>query len=381
MSEALATVIRICETAWAHAPATAARLHRAGFGPGWWPDWEGLATIPPLDKSAIAAMQQAVPPLGGLAAAPPGALFLSTGGTMEPDLSDAERRLAAFLVACGLGADDVLLNGFAYHLTPAGLLFHEAARLAGCRVLPAGPQNTEATLELAVRAGATAFAGIAGHLKLLLDRAAETGVRLPLRVALAGGEPYGGTLRAELAARFGIACYDFYGTADVGIVAAGRDGEGLALFADVVAEILDPATGHRLDEGEVGHLVLSVDNANYPMLRLATGDLAALKQGRLLGPFGRVDAAARVRGLLLHEPAVRAALAAHPAIRGGYVEITRESGRDGIAAFLATDGDPVAAEAAFRARFTALCRLTPDRVLPAPADDAGPLIRDRRGTP
>ncbi len=379
-----AVLARICAAAWGRAPGTEARLKRAGFAPGHWPDWDGLAAIAVLDKSALAARQLAAPPLGGLDAAPPGALFLSTGGTMEPDLPEAEQRLADFMQASGLAAGDVVLNGFSYHLTPAGLLFHAALRRLGCRVLPVGPQNTDAALELAQRAGATGFVGITGHLAHLLARAAESGITLKLRLAFAGGEPFGGPIRAELAARHGIVCHDFYGTADVGIVAGGAGADGLPLFRDVVAEILDPETSQRLPDGETGQLVLSVANAGYPVLRLGTGDLAALMPGpppRLLGPFGRVDASARVRGLLLHEPAMRAALAAHPAIRAGWAEITRDRGRDEITVLLdlAPNSDRAAAEAAFRARFLALCRLTPDHVAPAPPNGvAGPVIRDRR---
>ncbi len=357
-------------------PEAAERLRRAGFGPGRWPDGEDMTRVAVLGKPALAAAQHAAPPLamGDVAG---NCLFLSTGGTMEPDLPAAERRLAAFMRGCGLGAGDVVINGFSYHLTPAGLLFHNALLLAGCRVLPCGPQNTDATLELARRSGASGFVGIAGHLRILLTRAAELGEAPRLRVALAGGEPFGAPLRAELTARFGVACFDYYGTADVGVVAGGSDG-ALALFDGVIAEIVDPANGCRLPAGEAGQLVLSVDNPDYPMLRLATGDLATLSNdGRSIRALlGRVDASARVRGLLLHEGAVREALAVHPAIAGGWIEVTRPDGRDRLTAFLVTDSE--AASAAFAARFAALCRLTLDAILPAGVA-AGPAVRDCRG--
>jgi len=384
-----AVIARICARAWSGSAPTVARLRDAGFGPDRWPDWAGLASVAPLDKRDIPALQRAAPPLGGLDAPREGAgcLFLSAGGFMEPDMPAAEARLADFFRASGLNADDVVLNGFSYHLTPAGLLFHNALLRVGCRVLPGGPQNTEQVLELAHRGRATAFTGISGHLKFLVDRAMQTGLRIgeaiPLRIAFAGGEPFGGPIREELTTRFGIACFDYYGTADLGVVAGERaDAEGLELLPGVVAEVLDIATGARLPDGETGHLVLSVDNPNYPMLRLATGDLAALAPGaprRMLGPFGRVDASARVRGLLLHEAQVRRALAAHPAISAGYVEVSRVDGRDLLAAALviAADGAFPAADAAFRARFPELCRLSLDSVHQV-AEAAGPLVRDLR---
>ena len=274
-----AVIASICAHAWDRAEEPTARLREAGFVPGNWPDWAALAALPVLDKSKLATLQEAAPPFGGTA--PPttgsGCLFLSPGDIMEPDLPAAEARLAAFFRRSGLGPDDVVLNGFSYHLTPAGLLFHNALLQAGCRVLPAGPQNTDAALTLAARAGATGFVGITSHLKLLFARAEERGMDLKLRIAFAGGEPFGGPIRAELAARHGVTCLDFYGSADLGVVAGERAGQpGFVLFHGVVAEILDPATNTRLSAGEPGHLVLSVDNPNYPMLRLGTGDIAAL---------------------------------------------------------------------------------------------------------
>jgi len=383
-----AVIAEICAHAWDRATEPTARLRAAGFDPGWWPDWDGLATIPVLQKSTVTSLQTAAPPLGGMAAATEGAgcLFLSTGDIMEPDLPAAEARLAAFFRRSGLTADDVVLNGFSYHLTPAGLLFHNALLQIGCRVLPAGPQNADAALTLAVRAGVTGFVGIAGHLKLLLTRAEERGLRvgadLPLRIAFAGGEPFGGPIRAALTERHGVACFDYYGSADLGVVAGECPGQpGFALFDGVVAEILDPQTGARLPDGAAGHLVLSVDNPNYPMLRLGTGDIAAIgADGNLLGPYGRVDSSARVRGLLLYERQVQQALGAHPAIKSGQVVVSRSDGRDGLVATLvvAPEGDWLAATAAFQAAFQAACRMSVDSIVPAEVALEGPALRDLR---
>ncbi len=390
MNESAETVLsRICEHAWQRAPHTTARLRAAGFAPGRWPDWNSLRLLPVLDKKTLSCLQQSDPPLGGLDAGQSGprSLFLSTGDIMEPDFPAAEQRLAAWFRRCGLQASDVVLNGFSYHLTPAGLLFHGALLRVGCTVLPAGPQNLEAALALAARARITGFTGIAGHLKLLVQRAEELGLQvgrdLPLRIAFAGGEPFGGPIREALVAR-GIACLDFYGTADIGVVAGETaDEEGFALLEGVVAEVLDPPTGERLDDGEPGHLVISVDNENYPLLRLGTGDIAALSRGRIFGPYGRVDNSARVRGLLLYDRQVQQALAAHPSIGGGWIEIFRRNGRDGIMATLACTGDFAAAHDAFASAFKASCRLSVDQIVCAAEGAAtdGPILRDQRFAP
>lgn len=391
-------VARVCAGAWRRSDNVTARLVEAGFGDGRWPGFEQLAAVPLLHKKDLHARQEAAPPLGGLAGCTPeeiDTLFYSPGGIAEPRMPSAEARLAQGLAAMGFGPGDRVLNGFSYHFTPAGLLFHFALRALACTVLPVGPQNGEAAVELAARARATGFVGITSHLKRLVRLAEEDGHSvgpgndIPLKVAAAGAEPFGAEIRWELHEGYGIAGYDIYGSGDLGIVAAERpDAEGLVLLDGVVAEVLDPESGVRLPDGTPGHLVLTVDNPAYPLLRFGTGDISIIlpepapdDRQRIAGVLDRIDDALRVRGMLLYGAQVAEALKAHPAIEAGWVEVTRAEGRDGLAAYLTVSDDTARGEAerTFAERFQALCRLRLDSVHPVDIEAAPkrPLV-DRR---
>ncbi len=384
-----AWVAALCEGAWTRCAPLRERLSGAGFGPGRWPNWEQLARVPILDKRSLHPQQEAVPPLGALApeGLAPEVLFFSPGGICEPYLPSAERRLATAMSALGFGPGDVVLNGFNYHFTPAGLLFHGALRRAGCTVLAAGPHNTDTSVVFARHAAANGFVGISSHLKQITDRARQGGLgvgpgrELPLARALAGGEPYGSPIRQELAG-LGVQCHDVYGSGDLGIVAVECGTPFvLRLLEGVLAEVVDPASGVRLAAGEVGHLLLTVNNPEYPLVRFGTGDLARLPGDGRLEIVGRLDASARVRGMLLYPAQVQAAVAAHPAIATAFVLVDRKDDRDVLEAVLLVrdEGARAEAEKAFAARFHETGRLSIDRfVAPGTAPADGPAVRDLR---
>ena len=140
-----------------HVSEIAARLARAGIAADEPPDDAALLRLPLLRKSALRALQAAAPPWGGMLADgfAPTAAFLSPGQIVEPLVPRMVERLAAMLRETGFGPAHTVLNGFSYHDTPAGLLFHAALDRAGCTVLPAGPQNTAMQAEYARRSAPT----------------------------------------------------------------------------------------------------------------------------------------------------------------------------------------------------------------------------------
>lgn len=383
-------VARLCERAWQRIPNITDRLKAAGFEPGRWPGAESLRRVALLPKESIASIQAMDPPFGGLRGPGmrrPRSLFCSPGQLFEPDMPSAAARLGRLLRARGFDAGDVVLNGFNYHMTPAGMLFHEALAGIGCTVIPAGPHNTDALVDILVRSRATAYVGIAAHLKLVLDRFLELGhgpQQLHLRKAMAGGEPGAEKTRMAIRQAHDIDAFDAYGTAEVGIIAVeGRDRPGLAVDHEVIVEVVDPITCECVESGCEGQVVLTVDDPDYPMLRLGTGDLGRVDGAdgeERLFLLGRVGASARVRGMLLHEAQVRSCLDAHPAIEALQVRIERHGARDEVTGVLQAAPDAFAqASSALSARFAGLCRLRLDRVEAAgkPIDGAL-LIDDRR---
>lgn len=392
-------IAQLCEIAWERVPELTKRLRSAGYGPGRWPSWDSLIDVPLLRKSSLAALQTAQPPLGGLAPEPYAkgqTLFMSPGGILEPNLPSAETRLVDLLVAAGIRPDDIILNGFSYHFTPAGLLFHGALNRLGATCLPGGPQNTELLIQYMQRTQATGFVGIGSHLKLLIQQAESAGLvigsDLPLRIALVGAEPGAEASRAELRERYGIHCFDLYGTADVGLVAGDCSAsDGLHVHPDVLVEIVDRETGERLPEGQLGELVITVNNPEYPMLRYATGDLCSVmtspcscgdSRPRISRIAGRADRSARVRGMLLYEHEIRQLLVSFPGVQQCSITLTREGDRDQVAGVLmVSDGVWTDEERdAFAQAFRQTCRLRLDslRFTDDTAEFQSGLLRDHR---
>jgi len=294
----------------AHTPNLAARAEKAGTAP----DWDDIGRIPVLCKTELPLLQAHKPPDGGVfdTTFEPTALFFSPSGVIEPILPRAAERLAELLLKAGFRREDRVLNGFSYHFTPAGMLFHEALVRIGCCVLPTGPQNIELQAQFASKAAANAFVGIASHLRLLLD--SEKAASVKIRVAMAGAEPMAQAIRDDLLKRHSVRCVDMYGFAEAGIIAWGDSGDGLLmLHDDVVAEVVDPATLQRVPEGEVGELVVSLDSAGFPLLRFATGDLVRLvpadpqsgASAERMVLLGRTGNSVRVKGMLLYEAQLR----------------------------------------------------------------------------
>jgi phenylacetate-CoA ligase len=365
-------------------PEMAARLARAGIDLETPFDDAAFSRVPLLRKSALRALQAAMPPWGGMLADGfrPTAAFLSPGHIAEPLVPRMVERLAEMLREAGFGSEHVVLNGFGYHVTPAGMLFHTALGKAGCTVLPAGPQNTATLVEYARALGANAFVGIASHLKILF----EAEPALQIRLAMAGAEPNADRIRKTLHAQHGVRCIDMYGFAEGGIVAAScAAADALHLHADVTAEVLDPASGAAVLPGEAGELVVSLDNPGFPLLRFANGDWVRIAPGacacgRLgtLHVLGRADQSVRVKGMLLHPSQLQAFMAATSA-EACHVCVTRHDDRDRIAvAWRPRAAVPVEA-GAIDTRFRDACRVRADSIeIDAALASGSCVLEDRR---
>jgi phenylacetate-CoA ligase len=361
---------------WQRSGDVTDRLAQAGYSADQPPDWDTVQRVPVRAKASLAELQQRGAQLGGLVPADvsAGAWFYSPGGLVEPLIARAVERLAEQLRAAGFNASDRVLNGFAYHFTPAGVLFHEALRRLGAAVLPIGPLHVAMAAEFAARAHATAFVGIASHLVLLLEQIDQLPQNVPrprLRVALAGTEPFGDEARRRIERSWGTVCFDLYGTAESGIVAleCGQH-NGLHLHPDVLWEVLDPLDGARVQAGRVGELVLTIDSDELPLLRFGTGDLVRVDTEpcacgsmapRVLVQ-GRVGNSARVRGMLLHASQLRAFAERAGALAACRVTLERAHGRDTIvvAWCAAADSAPPAPQT-FADLFRDACRLRADR--------------------
>ena len=302
---------------------------------------EALARLPLTRKAELVGLQAAERPFGGLNATPPSHLariFMSPGPIYDPEGRRADFWHAArTLFAAGFRPGDVVLNCFSYHLTPAGSMFETGLHHLDCAVIPGGVGQTELQARAIADLRPRGYVGTPSFLKLILEKADELGLDAgSLRLALVSGEAFMPPVREFLKAR-GIDCYQAYGTADLGMVAyetAAR--EGLVVNEDMLLEIVRPGTGDPVAEGEVGEVVVTTFNADYPLVRFATGDLSAVLPGRspcgrtnlrIKGWMGRADQTTKVRGMFVHPHQVAEVLRRHGLKRGRLV-VENEAGED-----------------------------------------------------
>jgi phenylacetate-CoA ligase len=299
---------------------------------------EDLAGLPVLRKSELVARQAEAPPFGGLPVQNVAHVFQSPGPIYEPGgVSHDWWRMGRFLHAVGIGADDIVQNCFGYHLTPAGMIFESGARAVGAAVLPAGVGQTELQVRTAADIGTTAYAGTPDYLKVILDAADEANVSLKITRAAVGGGALFPSLRAEYADR-GILCRQCYATADLGNIAYESEAvEGMIVDEGVIVEIVRPGTGDPVAEGEVGEVVVTTLNPDYPLIRFATGDLSAVLPGespcgrtnmRIKGWMGRADQTTKIKGMFVRPEQVAELVARHDEIARARVIATREGEKD-----------------------------------------------------
>ncbi|MDX8352599.1 phenylacetate--CoA ligase family protein [Cognatiyoonia sp. IB215182] len=268
-----------------------------------------LTKLPVLRKSDLTTWQKDNPPFGGVPTANITHVFQSPGPIYEPGGASHDWwRFGRFLHACGIGKDDIVQNCFGYHLTPAGTMFENGAKAVGAKVLPAGTGQTELQVRAAADIGTTAYAGTPDYLKVILEKADEMGVTLNITKAAVSGGALFPQLRQYYADR-GITCWQCYATADLGHLAY-ETGEGAGMVVDegVILEIVTPGTGDPVAPGEVGEVVVTSLNPDYPLIRFATGDMSAVMEGaspcgrtnmRIKGWMGRADQTTKIKGMFV----------------------------------------------------------------------------------
>lgn len=373
----------------AKAPAFARAL--AGVEAGVVTDAAALARLPLIRKSDLIAAQAADLPFAGLVTRPAGQLkriFASPGPIYDPE---GERpdwwRFARALHAAGFRAGEIVHNCFAYHFTPAGSMIETGAHALGCAVFPGGVGNTELQVRAIADLKPAGYGGTPSFLKIILEKAAELGTPLPsLKKALVSGEALPPTLRGWFAER-GVAVLQCYATADLGLIAyeSAPDG-GLILDEQVIVEIVRPGTGDPVPAGEVGEVVVTSFNADYPLIRFATGDLSAFLPGqsacgrtglRLKGWLGRADQTAKIKGMFVHPAQVAEVLKRHGLAKG---RLTVEKDGDIDMAILTVETADPSLSGAVTETFQALCKLRASvlTVVPGSLPNDGKVIDDQR---
>ena len=349
-----------------------------------------LGSLPVLRKSELADLQRTNPPFGGLTTRNPAEfdhVQQSPGPIYEPGMRGGDWwRFGRFLHAAGVGPGDIVQNCFGYHLTPAGMMFESGAGAVGASVIPAGTGQTEHQVQAAAAIGATAYAGTPDYLKVLLERADELGVELSFTKAVVSGGALFPALRDAYAAR-GISCLQCYGTADLGLIAYESPAmDGMIIDEGVIVEFVTPGTGDPVPEGEVGEVVVTSLNPDYPLIRLATGDLSAVLPGdspcgrtnmRVKGWMGRADQTAKVKGMFVRPEQVADLVARFDNVTRARVVVSRVGDMDVMK--LRVEGDGINAEAiAASAREILKLGAEVEVVVPGDLPRDGVVIEDAR---
>ncbi len=314
----------------------------ADVDPGAVTSRAALAKLPVTRKSDLKDIQKEMPPLGGLNAVAIGKfkhIYVSPGQIYEPEgFSTDWWRSARALFAAGVRAGDLAINTFAYHFTPAGSIMETGAHAIGCAVVPTGVGQTEMQVATIADLQANVYVGTPSFLKLIVEKADELKVDLScLKKAAVGAEYLPPALRKAMGER-GIHVLQSYGTADLGLVAYESAAmAGMILDEGVLLEIVRPGTGDPLPDGEVGEVVITTFNHDYPLIRFATGDLSAVMPGgspcgrtntRIRGWMGRADQTTKVRGLFVHPRQVAEIVKRHAAIGKARLVVDNAGGQD-----------------------------------------------------
>lgn len=317
-------------------------------------------------------------------------VYQSPGPIYEPEGHAADYwRAGRAMAAAGFESGDLVHNCFSYHLTPGAWIMESGAHALGCAVIPGGVGNTEQQLAAVADLRPHAYSGTPSFLKILIEKAAEAGQKLSITKALVSGEACPPSLR-DWFTQQGVQAYQCYATADVGLIAyetAAR--EGLVLDEGVIVEIVRPGTGEPLPEGEVGEVVVTVLNPDYPLIRFGTGDLSAVLPGacptgrtntRIKGWMGRADQTTKVRGMFVHPGQINEVVKRFPEIVKARLVVTGEMANDQMVLQVetASPSDALALKVAEAVRDVTKLRADVQVVVPGSLPNDGKVIEDAR---
>jgi phenylacetate-CoA ligase len=360
---------------------------------------EALAKLPVTRKSDLGELQKALPPLGGLNATPMAKLaklFVSPGPVYEPEGTGQDWwRTARALHAAGVRAGDLVINTLAYHFVPAGSMFESGAKAIGCTVVPAGTGQTEMQVSTICDLRISSYVGTPSFLKLIVEKADEMKANIScLKKALVGAEYLPPALRSAMHAR-GIQVLQMYGTADLGLLAYethapdGKVNDGMILEEALILEIVRPGTGDPVAPGEVGEVVITTFNPDYPLIRFATGDLSAVLDAaspcgrtnvRIKGWMGRADQTTKVRGMFVTPKQVNEIARRYAEVKRARLVIDGETGAERMSLKCEVAGSPAGMAEALVASIRDVTKLRGEVELVAPGSlpNDGKVIEDLR---
>ncbi len=353
-----------------------------------------LAALPVTRKSDLMDLQRSERPFGGLNATPVSQLarvFVSPGPIYDPEGRGRDWwRTARALFAAGFRPGDLALNTFSYHFTPAGAMLESGALALGCSVIPGGVGQTEMQVAAIADLRASAYIGTPSFLKLIVEKADETNADIgSLKKAAVGAEYLPPALRAAMGER-GIRVLQSYASADLGLIAYESEAcEGMILDEGLALEIVRPGTGDPVPEGEIGEVVVTTFNPDYPLIRFGTGDLSAILPGaspcgrtntRIRGWLGRADQTTKVKGMFVHPSQVAEIVRRHREIAKARLIVDNPGGADRMTLHCEVAAASDALKAAIEASLREITKLRGEVAFRKPGElpNDGKVIEDAK---
>lgn len=390
----------IVEHAYKYAPAIKVKMDQAGVTPSDIKSLKDLEKIPITSKDDFVRMQRESPPFGGVLTVPlnqlksicmsPGPIY-NTPGNDDTYL----RRVEKSYFGCGLRPGDILLNTFSYHISAMGILLDTPLKRLGVTVIPMGGGNKQLQVQMIHDLKVTVYTGSAGFLLEILRTAEDMGYKpqkdFSLRLAIT---PFDHGIMKTIEKEYGIRVTEFYGTADVGIIAYNCEQKlGMHICEEMIVEIVDMNTGKQLGPQQVGKVVVTPLDETLPFVRYSPNDLSSWNDepcscGRTsykLNPIvGWVGEAVKVRGMFVHPSQLAIVVAKFPQIERYQLVCDRVNEKDFLTFNFETKEDyvsPREMEESFKNLFRDLCRLKLDKIECVPKGfiptDSKPIVDQR----
>jgi phenylacetate-CoA ligase len=370
--------------AYGHAPSVREIFERAGVKHFDVKTVKDLEKLPITRKGDLIRLQQGKPPYGGFLAAPEAEVervFITPGPIYGPHQIEGISWFGKTIYAAGFRKGDIVINTPTYHMSPAGMLFHEGVRACGATVVPTGVGNVDAQIKTMLDLKVTGYTGMPSFLMTIIKRAEEMGhdVRrdFALKRAWFTGEMLASTTRKELEERYGIDTYQCYAVTDLGGCVAYECSEkaGMHFMDEYIMEICDPETGKQLGPGEQGEIVATpIHNPCWGLVRYGTGDIAAYVTDpcpcgrttfRISGIIGRTADAVKVRGMFVIARQAEQVFSEFKEIARFQLIVRRADERDELVASIEpaeASIDEARLSILLSERFPQVCRVKLDRI-------------------
>jgi phenylacetate-CoA ligase len=278
-------------------------------------------------------------------------IHASSGTTGKPtvvgytrnDLALWSECAARALVCAGADEHSVIQNSYGYGLFTGGMGIHGGAERLGASIIPMSGGNTQKQIMLMRDFGTTHLTCTPSYASYLGEALKDAGIdpnNLPLRAGVFGAEPWSENMRRNIEKSLGIKAHDIYGLSEIcgpGVAIECGEQNGLHIWEDhFLAEIINPATGENMPEGEDGELVVTtLTKEGIPLLRYRTHDITHLIEEpcpcgrthhRIARISGRTDDMLIIRGVNVFPTQIESALLAAGDVQPHYQLIVRRAG-------------------------------------------------------